>query len=554
MGAVDPRLLRRSRAVRSHLILAVLLGVVSAGAVVVQAWALSQVIARSTAGAGTEAVHGGLFVLAVAVLVRAAAGWIHHVVAARTAASVKNALRDDLMAALLTGGGGRVSSTGSGAAAALVGSGLDALDGWFARYLPQLVLCAVVPAAVAGTVLWADRTAGLTIALTLPLVPFFMVLIGLSTAAVMRRQWQSVERLGRHFADLLGGLPTLVALDRADVQAEGLRRTGERHRAATMRGLRVAFLSALVLELVATLSVAVVAVGVGLRLVHGGMDLQTALFVLLLAPEAYLPLRQLGVHYHDSAAGVAALDKAFALMDDVPTDSSRVRRPTPRAARPVLAVEDVSVTYPGRHAPALEPLTMTVHEGEIVAVSGASGSGKSTLLALLLGLVEPSSGRVRVHGNVMSEVSLPEWHRQVAWVPQVPTIVTGTVSDNVCLGLDGAPAAEVREALAAAGAGHLDLGALLGERGAPAGTSLSAGEQRRVGVARALLRVRLGLADLLLLDEPTAGLDVDREAVVVAALRDSDVTCLVVAHRSRLLAAADRIVALSARSPLEAAS
>lgn len=534
---VDPALLRRSRPVRRQLVLSVALGLAGAGAVVTQAWLLTQVIVSGFDGGGVAAVTTELLALAGVFAVRAGLGWAHEVTATRAAAAVKAELRRDVMAALLSDRPAR-TDLATGRLIALVGAGLDALDGYLARYLPQLVLAVVVPLVIGAVVLATDLTSAIVLLVTLPLIPVFMVLIGLLTQDRVARRWSAVQRLSHHFTDLLGGLTTLKVLGRARAQVTGLRSVGERHRTASMAALRWAFLSALVLELIATLSVALVAVGVGLRLVQGDLGFAPALFVLLLAPEAYLPLRQVGTHFHDSADGVAAARAALAVVEAAAAPAMTQSAALTSRRPATVELSGVGVRYPGRPVPALDGLSLELRPGEVVALAGPSGCGKSTACAVLLGLVEPDAGELLVDGRAVTD--LASWRAQLAWVPQRPVLVAGTVADNVRLGVPAADDAAVRRALETAVA-DLEPGRWVGERG----SGLSAGEQRRVSLARALLRVQAGDAWLLVLDEPTAGLDSRTEALVVEQLRDLGATILLVAHRPALVVAADRVVELA---------
>ena len=539
---VDPELLRRSRPVRRQLAICVVLGIATAVAIVGQAWWLAWVLADGFAGVGLGPLWSPLTGVAVAIVARAALGWAHEVAAARTASQVKAQLRRDVMAAVL-GPRPAASEQSTGQLIALLGAGLDALDGYLGRYLPQLVLAVVVPLVVGVAVLLTDVTSAVTIALTLPLIPVFMALIGLLTVERTQSRWRAMQRLAHHFTDVLSGLTTLKVFGRARGQVEGLRRVGERHRSESMAALRWAFLSALVLELLATISVALVAVGIGLRLVHGDLDLRSALFVLLLAPEVYLPLRLVGTHFHDSAEGVAAAQDAFAVIAGAPPVRPGVAAPD--LADVEIVVDGVTVSYPGRTAPALADVSLLVRPGETVVLAGPSGCGKSSMLAVLLGLVEPSSGRVQVGRLELSEIDLATWRAQTAWVPQRPALLSGTVADNIALGQPATDLNLVRAALLAAGAGDLDPARRVGDLG----VGLSAGQQRRVGLARALLRVQTGQARLLLLDEPTAGLDAATESAILDGLRKLDVTVVAVAHRPSLLAHADRVVHLATAVP-----
>ena len=547
MKPLDPGLLRRSVAVRRHLVVAVVLGTLASLLIVGQAWLVSVAVARGFEGAGWSASLalavlgiGGCFVG------RALIGWGHRVAAARAASTVKSNLRREVVSALLSGR--PRGAYESGHVMALLGHGLDALDAYFAKYLPQLVLALTVPATVCAAMLWADLLSGVTVALTLPLIVVFMVLVGWLTREKTERRWEALKRLTHHFADVLDGLTVLKVFGRSTGQADGLRTIGERHRRETLRALRLAFLSSFVLELCATISVALVAVAVGLRVVEDALALQTALFVLLLAPEAFLPVRQVGTHFHDSAEGAAAARDAFAILDagrgarDPVCDRGRPARnlvnlgaPDRNAYGPGLDLRGTRVRYPSREVDALPPTDLAIKPGEVVALVGPSGCGKSTLLSVLLGFTTPSGGDIRIDGTPVSDLSV--LRERVAWVPQHPGLIAGTVAANVRLAVSAADA-DVRQALDDAAAYDLALDRPVVERGA----NLSAGERRRVAIARALLRVRVTGADLLLLDEPTAGLDPDAERTVIDAIRRAQITTLVVAHRPALIAAADRDV------------
>jgi ATP-binding cassette subfamily C protein CydD len=361
------------------------------------------------------------------------------------------------------------------------------------------------------------------------------------TQRLTAQQWQELSRLGGHFLDVVTGLSTLRAHGRAQAQVEVLRRLTTRHRVATMRTLRTAFLSSLVLELVATLSVAVLAVSVGFRLLAGDVSFEAALVVLLLAPEAFLPLRAVGTSFHAAMDGVSAAESAFAVLDE---PAPARRQGTRRVARPALRLEQVTVARADRDAPSLADVSLVVEPGEQVALVGPSGSGKSTLLGVVLGLVPVTSGRVLVDGVDLREVDLDAWREQVAWVPQAPYLLARSVADNIRLGRRDATDAQVREAARLA---HLDevvdqlpqgYATVLGERG----HGLSVGQARRVALARAFLRD----APLLLLDEPTAGLDAHSEQAVAASLERlaAGRTVLLATHRLELLTPAHRVVAL----------
>ena len=529
-GPIHPRLLKRAKATRWFLLATVIVGLLTAVLLIAQArliadWVTTAFATRSFPDGWQTAA----LLLALVFLGRGVLAWISSLLAHRSAASVKSTLRRDVLSARLATPVGAVSSS---SLMRTVTAGLDALDGYFSKYLPQLGLALTVPLLVGGTILLTDWQSAIIIAFTLPLIPVFMALIGWTTEKATRHSFGVADRLAKHFGDLIAGLPTLQAFARARAQRKGVEINEGDYREATMKTLYISFLSAFALELLASLSVAVVAVTVGFRLVYGHVDFTTALFVLILAPEAFLPVRQVGVHFHDSADGVAAADAAFEVIDGAaPAGGSA---PVPPGA---LRLEDVSYTYPGASSPAVAGLSLAVEPGEVVALSGHSGGGKSTALAMAMGFLSPAAGRVTVGGVSLTEIDLAAWRSQVAWVAQEPGMLNGTVGDNVALGHPGASPDDIARALTDAGA---DFGP--DKHVGDDGEGLSAGERRRVALARALVRIRLGGARLLILDEPTAGLDADTEAHVIDAVRATGAGALIVSHRPAVLAAADRVV------------
>ncbi|MEU4807053.1 thiol reductant ABC exporter subunit CydD [Actinosynnema sp. NPDC023587] len=488
---------------RRYVVLLSVLGVVTAVLVLAQAELLASVL---SGGAGAGALIG-------VVAVRAVVVWVGRAATQREAASVKAALRKRVL---------RDAPGSTGEVTTLVVKGLDAVEPYLAGYLPQLVVSVTVPVAVLARLSFADWGAAVTIALTLPLVPVFAALVGLHTRDRTRRQWAALAAVGGHFLDVVRGSGTLTLFGRAAAQARTVRAVSHAHASETMRALRVAFLSALVLELVATLSVALVAVPVGLRLLHGGVTLHVALLVLLLAPEAYLPLRAAGSRFHAAAEGLAVLEQTSAITPGV----RAVRRRPPDLRVASVVCEGVEVRYPGRDAPALTGFDLRIDPGERIALVGPSGGGKSTVLAVLLGAVEPAAGRVLVDGVDLREFDRAEWLRQLAWVPQRPTLFLGTVGENIAL---GAPGADVRAAARAVGVADL----------LDARHELSSGERQRVAVARALVR---DSARVLLLDEPTSRLDNRTEETVLRATRAWGGAAVIVAHRPVLLGEVDRVV------------
>lgn len=535
---IDPRLLRYARATRLFLMAVVGLGAVGAALVIAQAMLIAEVVVGAFQHRMSVGELGTPLLLLVAVAVgRALVSWLTELAAHRASAAVKSELRSRLLERSVELGPSWLSGQRTGSLVALATRGVDALDDYFSRYLPQLGLAVVVPVAVLARIVTEDWVSAAIIVGTLPLIPLFMVMIGWATQSRMDRQWQLLSRLSGHFLDVVAGLPTLKVFGRAKAQADSIRRITGEYRQATMRTLRIAFVSSFALELLATLSVALVAVTIGMRLVHGDMDLYIGLVVLVLAPEAYLPLRQVGAQYHAAAEGLAAAEEIFSVLETPVPASGTAEVPSD-----ALLFEGVTVRYPGRSADAVSDASFAVEPGETVALVGPSGSGKSTLLNALLGFVRPAEGRVCVGGVDLTDVDLERWRSRIAWVPQRPQLYAGTIAENVRLARPDADDTAVRRALADAGA--LDfvdalpegIGSVLGEDGA----GLSAGQRQRLALARAFLADR----PVLLLDEPTAALDGATEAEVVEAVRRLAVgrTVLLVVHRPALLAVADRVV------------
>jgi len=542
MRAIDPRLMRYARATRTYLVLSTALGLVLALLIMTQAWLLARAVSGAfVGGQDLSSLRGTVIALLGVVVARATIAWSTEVIAQRSSARAKSQLRMALLErAAQLGPTGSIPG-GTGELATLATGGVDALDDYFARYLPQLLLAVIVPLVVLVAVAASDWIAAGIIAITLPLIPLFMALVGATTRDRTDRQLHSLQRLSSHFLDVVAGLPTLKVFGRAKAQARAVRDMTDQYRRTTMATLRLAFLSSLVLELLATISVALVAVAVGLRLLGGHLEFRTALFVLVLAPEAYLPLRLLGTNFHASAEGMSAASQVFEVLETpAPPRGSVTQVPDPAVTG--LRIEGVRVDYPGRAEPALRDVSFTVEPGEVLAVTGPSGCGKSTLLGVLLGFVVPAAGSVRLGDVDLADLDPDVWRAQLAWVPQHPHLFAASIAENIRLGRPNAPPGDLDRAVTDAGldgvAANFALGldTPLGERGA----GLSVGERQRVALARAFLRD----APLLLLDEPTANLDGNTEAEVLAAVRRlaRGRTVVLVAHRPALAAMADRVV------------
>ncbi len=541
--------MRYARETAFGLAAAVAFGIVTAGLAVAQAALLagavdSVFLRRATLGD----LAAPLAFLALVLTGRAVTAWGQESVSHRIAAAVKSQLRQRVLAQAVQLGPVWASEAHGGEIVTLVTRGLDALDVYFARYLPQLALAVVVPVVVVVALAMVDGVTALTVVLTVPLIPVFMVLVGRATELRRQRRWMALARLAGHFLDVVRGLPTLKVYGRSHAQLASLQQVNDEYRRETLSTLRVAFLSAFVLELIATLSVALIAVGIGLRLVAGEMSLRTGLFALILAPEAYLPLRQLGARYHASEEGLAAAQAAFRIIE-TPPPVGGARRDVPALREGCLRIRAVRVDHPDRQLAAPAGVSFDVRPGEVVALRGASGAGKTTLLQVILGLRPADAGDVVIEGPGGDQATVggleqEAWHPHVAWVPQDPFFVPGTVAENVRLIAPEASDAAIREALADVGLGAIEPSTHLGEHG----LGLSSGQRRRLALARALLRD----APLLLLDEPTAGLDATSEQevleVVRRAARERRTAVVLVAHRPAAVAIADQVVPVESRA------
>ncbi|MBA6439339.1 thiol reductant ABC exporter subunit CydD [Streptomyces sp. GMR22] len=543
MKPIDPRLLRYARATRFFLAASVALGLAGAGLVIAQAMLIAEIVVGAfQRGDGVTALTLPLGLLALVAVGRAVVSWLTELAAHRAGAAVKSELRLRLLERAVRLGPSWLDSQRTGELTTLATRGIDALDDYFARYLPQLGLAVVVPVAVLARIVTADWISALIIVVTLPLIPLFMMLIGWATQSRMDRQWRLLSRLSGHFLDVVAGLPTLKVFGRAKAQAASIRAITGDYRRATLKTLRLAFLSSLALELLSTVSVALVAVDIGMRLVHGEMDLFTGLVVLVLAPEAYLPLRQVGAQYHAAAEGLTAADEVFAVLEHEPSGAGGSPAPDARGAG--LTLDGLVVRHPGRTEPSLARTSYEIRPGETVAVVGPSGAGKSTLLNAVLGFAAPHEGRVLIGDRDLTSLDPDSWRRQIAWVPQRPYLFAGTIAENVRLARSDADDEAVRAALRDADAlGFVSalpdgIETRLGEMGA----GLSAGQRQRIALARAFLADR----PVLLLDEPTANLDGETEASVVDAVRRlaEGRTVLLVVHRPALLPLADRVLRL----------
>ncbi|MCP2030688.1 ATP-binding cassette subfamily C protein CydD [Okibacterium sp. HSC-33S16] len=549
MRPLDPRLLRYAVSARWFLATGAVLGVATTASILAFAWLITKCITGAIEGQSLGDLLPFIGMLAAVALLRALLVYAQDLVAARGAARVKSELRLGVLDAVRRLGPAFLAEKNSARVATLLGRGMDALDDYFSKYLPQLILTVIVTPIVVLVVLLSDWLSAVFILVTLPLIPIFMILIGWATQAVQRRQWTVLGDLSSGFVDTLGGLATLKIFGRESRQVKRMRSITTFYRIETMRVLRVSFLSSFALELAASLSVALVAVSIGLRLVDGSLGLTVGLFVLLLAPEAFLPLRQVGANFHAAAEGVAAAEDAFTILDDarsLPAVESQTATDARGVSAGVLSVDHVTVDY-GAGAVAA-PVTAEFRPHELTVIAGPSGTGKSSLLAAILGFA-PFSGSVRFANRpVPCSADERGW---LAWTGQRPSLSVGTVSENVALGSDAVDHGLVRRALDLAAAPEIDPDLAVGV----AGAGLSGGQAQRVALARAIYRTLDRRSAVLLLDEPTSALDHGTEARLLDGLRivaESGVAVIVVSHRQAVINRADALVSLSSRTVVAA--
>jgi thiol reductant ABC exporter CydD subunit len=568
---LDKRLVRQAQAVRADLALTVGVGLLAGILLVWQALYLSRIVNQVfLGGKSLGEVQSLLFALLTLGLGRAGLSWASEVTAQRVAGQVKHELRRQLLGRLLKLGPTYAHGERSGELANTTVEGIEALDAYFSQYLPQLALAALVPLTVLVFVFPLDFLSGLVLLLTAPIIPVFMILIGDLAETLTKRQWVSLSRMSAHFLDVLQGLTTLKLLGRSRDQIQIIAQISNRFGQTTLSVLRVTFLSALVMEMVATISTAVVAVEVGLRLLYGHLPFEQAFFVLILAPEFYLPLRLLGTRFHAGMSGVTAARRIFEIVEaeakvEVEVEAkAEVKAKVEAEAGAELNLnlnldlnlaircEDVYYAYDDGERPALNGLTLQIAHGQKTALVGPSGAGKSTVAHLLLRFIQPDRGAITVDGIRLHELSLSAWRAQVGWVPQNPYLFHATVIENIRL---ARPEASLDEVIWAARQAHAHsfIQALpqgyetpIGERGA----RLSGGQAQRIAMARAFLKD----APLLILDEATSNLDPELETLLQAATERlmQGRTILIIAHRLSTVYRADRIWVMAEGQAVEA--
>ena len=536
----------------SRLLLAVVaLAVLGGGLVIGQAWLMAAIInAVFLENAVLAGVSSWLVALAVLMALRAVAVYYGDRTAHQLADCIKQDLRQRVINHLLALGPVPLARQQSGDLVNVLTEGIENLEAYFARYLPQLITAALVPVFILGFIVFRDVTSAALMLVAAPLIPFFMLLIGRAAEKLNKQQWEKLSRLSAHFLDVLEGLTTLKLFGRSKEQVAVIARMAGEFRDTTLGVLRIAFLSALTLELFATISTALVAVMVGVKLLFGELNFFDAFFVLLLAPEYYLPLRLLGTHFHAGMAGSAAAAQIYQVLAMPLPESTAGSQSLPRQGSISLDFEDIHFAYDAGTRPALTGVTFAVQSGEKVALVGSSGAGKSTIAALLLRFIEAQAGRIMVNGQQLNKLAKDDWLDQISYVPQNPHLFSATVADNIAFGFH-CSREEIEKAAGQAGAHQFitqlpeGYDTVVGE----GGRGLSGGERQRLAIARALLRD----APLVILDEATANLDPHTEALIQDGLDKllAGRTALIIAHRLTTVYGADRILVLKEGQVIE---
>lgn len=563
---LDKRLVQEGRPVLGYLLFSVALGFGIALLAVAQAWFFAQVVAGVfLEGATLRTVGNSLIKILLIIVLRAALQWLSEISAHNASARIKTDLRNRLITHIVSLGPLSARRERSGELITTAVEGIESLEEYFTKYLPQLLLTAGIPMLILGFIFPLDWKSGLILLLTGPLIPVFMILIGKIAEEKSLRQFQSLSRMSAHFLDVLQGLTTLKVFGRSKDQVRVVERVSDSFRKATLSVLKIAFLSAFVLELLATMSTALVAVSIGLRLVNGTLSYEKGLFLLLLAPEFYTPLRTLGLNFHAGLSGVSAAGRIFKILDlpldlSNKADSDQVNREIAKDLEKMLSADfqisfqQVSLLYQAGDEPALDKINLSINSGEKIALVGPSGAGKTSLAQLLLRLIEPTQGEILVNGGLLKKIKPEVWREKLAYVPQNPYLFAGSIAENIRIARPSATLAEVRWAAERASAHEFisDLpegyDTLLGEGGA----RLSGGQVQRLAIARAYLKD----APLLILDEVTSGLDPQSEFVVQRALNRlmQGKTALIIAHRLSTVRQADRILVLEGGQIVEQGS
>ncbi len=551
---VDKRLISSAQKAKKEFYLTIFTGFIGGVFIVLQSWYLSKVLDLAfLKKTPLSQLWTTIALLSALILGRALMSWLSEGFAGRMAAKVKFYLRNRLYDHIARLGPIHATSEKTGELTNTTIAGIEELDAYFSQYIPQLAITAMIPLTILAFVFPIDTISGVVMLLTAPVIPVIMMLIGYIAERKTKKQWTTLSRMSAHFLDVLQGLKLLKIFGRSREQLKTIAEISERFREATMGVLRIAFISALALELLATLSTAVIAVEIGLRLLYGYIDFRLAFFVLVLAPEFYLPFRQLGLRFHAGMSGVAAADRIFQILN-TPVEERTADKPADIQDIESIKFNNVSFAYEQGDRPAIRDVSLTIEKGLKIALVGPTGSGKSTVATLLLRFISPDSGQILVNGIDLSDIDKQKWLSLVAWVPQSPYLFNGTVEENVKLSRPDATREQVIEVLRQANAYEFvqqlpqGLETIIGERG----SRLSGGQAQRIAIARALLKD----APFIILDEATSNLDPEIEAKVQKGIENlmKNRTVLIIAHRLSTVQNADKIIVLKNGSVIEQGS
>ena len=545
---IDRRLFQLLKEERAPFIFSLISGVIASGLLIAQAFYLSRVIDSAfIQKTGFEKLLPLLGFFALFSLLRMVFNWASHSEANRGTIAIREKIFSRLIDTVGTLGPIYTRSVQSGRLSTTLLKGVEALDAYYSQYIPQIFFALFTPILIVATIFPSDPISGWILLASAPLIPIFMIVIGKSASAMTDKQWKTMSRMSGFFLDVLQGLPTLKLFAQSRSQRDSIEKTGETFRHATMSVLKIAFLSSITLELVGTIGIAIIAVGIGMRMMDGKLTFQHALFVLLLAPDFYLPLRQLGTKFHAGMEGVSASKEIFAILDrSTPAggDTTGFLKQDSAGTCPIVC-SNLSYTYPGATLSAINGITFIIPESKTTAIIGPSGSGKSTMINLLLRFLEPGAGSITINNCTINDIPLEQWHSQISWVPQHPYLFNASLKENILLARPNASEEEMNAALTKTGLASFvtslpdGLNTMIGEQG----SRLSGGEAQRVALARAFLKN----APLLILDEPTSHTDPELEAALRNSMEElmKGRTTVIIAHRLETIRSADQIVVFS---------
>ncbi len=543
---IDKRLLKITANIKVSAVLTIFFGLLTGIFTIGQAYYLSYTINKVFL---EHSLLSSVFYLIIIILtisiLKAVSNWNQNFFANRVAGYAKNILRKNILNHLFSLGPNYTKSERTGEISNTITNGVEKLDAYFSQFLPQLFLSALIPIIILFFIFPIDFLTGIVFIVTAPLIPIFMILIGSIAESLNKKQWKLLSRMSAYFLDVIQGLTTLKIFGRSKDQIDKISKISNAYRTSTMKVLRVAFLSALVLELLSTISIAIVAVEIGLRLMNGNLEFQPALFILILAPEFYLPIRQLGTRYHAGMEGMAAAKSIFRILETPLPENKIMETGALNFLKDTIKFSDVYYSYNNGERKALQGLSFSIEPGKVTALIGESGSGKTTVINLLLRFFEQEHGKITINNKNINKIDIDKWREQIAWVSQNPYLFHKTIRENILL---AKPDANEDDLIQAAQSANIydfikslpqGFETLVGERG----TLISGGEAQRIALARAFLKN----APLLIMDEPTANLDPQTEAEMISSLKELIVgrTVLIIAHRLNTIKEADKIIVFS---------